>query len=95
RRIPAAEAHRIGLVNEVAPEGKALQRAREVASEIAANGPVAVRAAKRAIDGGFELPIEEGLALEGRCYEETIPTKDRLEALAAFREKRKPVFRGE
>jgi enoyl-CoA hydratase len=95
RRIPAAEAHRMGLVNEVAPEGRALERAREVASEIAANGPVGVRAAKQAIDLGTEMPLAAGLVLEGRCYEETVPTKDRLEALAAFREKRKPVFRGE
>ncbi len=95
RRIPAAEAHRMGLVNEIAPEGRALERAREVASEIAANGPVGVRAAKQAIDLGTEMPLAAGLVLEGRCYEETIPTKDRLEALAAFREKRKPVFRGE
>ncbi|HET6202186.1 MAG TPA: enoyl-CoA hydratase-related protein [Planctomycetota bacterium] len=95
RRIPASEAHRMGLVNEVAAEGRAFERAKEVASAIAANGPVAIRAAKRAIDQGFEVPLAEGLALEGRCYEETIPTKDRLEALAAFREKRKPAFQGE
>ena len=95
RRIPAAEAFRMGLVNEVAPEGRAFDLAREVALGIAANGPVAVRAAKRAIDHGAGMPLEAGLALEARCYEETIPTRDRLEALAAFREKRKPVFRGE
>jgi enoyl-CoA hydratase/carnithine racemase len=93
RRISAEEAHRIGLVHEVAPI--AFDRAREVALEIAANGPVAIRAAKLAVLGGLGLPISQGLALEARCYEETIPTKDRLEALAAFREKRKPVFRGE
>ncbi|MDG2142516.1 MAG: enoyl-CoA hydratase, partial [Planctomycetota bacterium] len=61
---------------------------------IAANGPVAVRAAKAAIDGGSELPQEKGLELEARCYALTLPTSDRLEALAAFSEKRKPVFQG-
>jgi methylglutaconyl-CoA hydratase len=66
----------------------------EVARAISANGPVAVRAAKDAIDHGSELPLEQGLAHEARCYERTLGTQDRLEALAAFAEKRKPVFRG-
>ena len=67
----------------------------EVAEQIASNGPVAVRAAKAAIDQGCELPIHEGLEVEARCYERTLPTQDRLEALAAFAEKRKPAYRGE
>jgi methylglutaconyl-CoA hydratase len=56
---------------------------------------VAVRAAKAAIDQGTEQPLPEGLKTEAACYERVIPTKDRLEALAAFAEKRRPVFRGE
>lgn len=94
RRIDAAEAERIGLVNKIAPEGSLLECAREMAAAIAANGPVAVRAAKEAIDRGCELPLDEGLLVEASCYQKVIPTQDRLEALAAFSEKRPPRFEG-
>jgi enoyl-CoA hydratase/carnithine racemase len=94
RRIDAAEAERIGLVNAVAPEGKLMEAALELAAAIAANGPIAVRAAKRAIDEGCERPLPEGLEIEARCYKETLATRDRLEALAAFAEKRKPRYVG-
>lgn len=95
RRIDAAEAQAVGLVNRVAGEEGVGACARELADAIAANGPVAVRAAKAAIDRGAEVPIEEGLEIEARCYERVLPTRDRLEALAAFAEKREPVYRGE
>ncbi len=95
RRLDAEEAERIGLANRIAPEGALRETALEVANSIAANGPVAVRAAKAAIDQGVEMPQEKGLEFEAKCYERTLTTKDRLEALAAFSEKRKPVFAGE
>lgn len=95
RRIDAAEAESMGLVNRIAPEGQLFEAARELAEQIAANGPVAVRAAKAAIDRGGELPIEQGLEVEAGCYERVLPTQDRLEALAAFAEKRRPTYRGE
>lgn len=94
RRIDAAEAERIGLVNRVAPPGRLRETAIELARSIADNGPVAVRAAKSAIDRGCELPLAEGLAVEASCYERVLPTKDRLEALEAFAEKRKPRYVG-
>jgi len=94
RRIPAEEAERIGLVNRVAPPGRLRETAREVADAIAANGPVAVRAAKDAIDRGLEMPIDQGLEHEARCYERVLGTEDRVEALAAFAEKRPPRYRG-
>ena len=94
RRIGAEEAERIGLVNRVAPEGALRETALEVANAIAANGPVAVRAAKDAIDAGTEMNIDAGLEHEAACYERTLSTEDRLEALAAFSEKRKPVYAG-
>ena len=94
RRLDASEALAIGLVNRIAPEGELMSGALELAAAIAKNGPVAVRAAKRAVDVGCELSLTEGLAVEAGCYEETLPTQDRLEALAAFAEKRPPRFTG-
>jgi enoyl-CoA hydratase/carnithine racemase len=94
RKINAAEAERFGLVNRIAPEGKLMETSLELARQIASNGPVAVRAAKAAIDIGCEQPLAQGLATEARCYERVIPTEDRLEALAAFAEKRKPRYSG-
>jgi enoyl-CoA hydratase/carnithine racemase len=94
KKLGAERAERIGLVNEIAPAGRLLERALELASAIAANGPVAVRAAKRAIDQGSEEPLARGLETEARCYELVLPTEDRLEALRAFAEKRKPRYLG-
>lgn len=94
RRLQADEAEGMGLVNRVATRPELMVVARALADQIAGNGPVAVRAAKQAIDEGLEHPQEKGLEIEAACYAKTIPTQDRLEALAAFAEKRKPVFLG-
>jgi enoyl-CoA hydratase/carnithine racemase len=94
RRIDATEAERIGLVNRVAEPGRLRETALELARSIADNGPVAVRAAKAAIDQGCEEPLARGQEIEARCYGRVLPTQDRLEALAAFAEKRKPKFKG-
>jgi len=94
RKIDAAEAETIGLVNRVASKEGLGKAADELAAAIASNGPVAVRAAKDAIDAGLELPQAEGLEHEARCYERVLGTQDRLEALAAFAEKRPPKYVG-
>jgi len=94
RRIDAAEGERIGLLNRVCERAGLEDAARELAGAIAANGPIAVRAAKDAIDRGVELPMDAALEHEARCYERVLGTEDRLEALAAFAEKRKPRYRG-
>jgi enoyl-CoA hydratase/carnithine racemase len=62
---------------------------------VARNAPVSLRQAKRAIDGGFALPLDEALELEQRMYQDCLGTRDRVEALQAFAEKRQPVFTGE
>ncbi|GMA49183.1 enoyl-CoA hydratase [Alicyclobacillus contaminans] len=94
RRISAETALEIGLVNRVVDADQLLPTARALAEEIAANGPIAVRQAKFAIDRGAEVDLQTGLQLERQAYEAVIPTKDRLEGLAAFAEKRKPNYIG-
>jgi enoyl-CoA hydratase/carnithine racemase len=94
RKLGAVEAERIGLVNRLSEPGALRGAATALAEAIAANGPVAVRAAKDAIDHGVELPQAQGLEHEARCYERVLGTADRLEALAAFAEKRRPRFLG-
>lgn len=94
RRIDAQEALAIGLANKVVPTASLLQEARAMAEAITKNGPVAVRVAKRAIDRGMEMDLASALVFESTCYEITIPTEDRTEGLTAFREKRKPVYKG-
>jgi methylglutaconyl-CoA hydratase len=94
RRIKAEEALEIGLANKVVIHEELLAQANAMGSEIAQNGPIALRAAKKAIDKGIEVDLASGLAFEISCYELTIPTEDRVEGLTAFREKRKPVYKG-
>jgi methylglutaconyl-CoA hydratase len=95
RRIDAAEADCLGLVDRVVPAGGALDAALALAREILPNGPVALRMAKLAVNRGLELDRDSGLAFEQACYAQVIPTVDRLEGLAAFREKRRPRYKGE
>lgn len=95
RRIPAETALAIGLVNRVVPPDHLLSAARELAREISQNGPVAVAQAKFALNYGMEASLGVALPLESKAYEVTIPTRDRMEALNAFSEKRKPAFKGE
>jgi enoyl-CoA hydratase/carnithine racemase len=93
--VTAEVAYEIGIVNRVVPAGKALEESFKIARKIAGNAPVAVRQAKFAINRGMEVDINAGLSMEASAYEICIGTEDRLEALKAFKEKRKPVFRGE
>ncbi|HSD22351.1 MAG TPA: enoyl-CoA hydratase-related protein [Anaeromyxobacter sp.] len=95
RRVSAAEALAIGLVTQLVPAQRLLDEAVELARRIARNAPISLRQAKRAIDGGFHLPLEEALELENQLYQDCLGTKDRVEALRAFAEKRPPVFTGE
>src|SRR5712692_4268369 len=94
RRVDAKEAKAIGLVNHLVPKGQAQAKALEIATTIAANGPVAVRQAKKAINWGSETDLETGMALAIEAYNVTVTTEDRLEGVRAFNEKRKPRFQG-
>jgi enoyl-CoA hydratase/carnithine racemase len=95
RRIDAQEALSIGLVNYVYDAPRLLDECRKLAAMICETGPIAIEQAKYAINKGLETDLQTGLAIESNAYWLTIPTKDRLEGLAAFREKRKPVYLGE
>ena len=77
-------------------EGEAaVDRALELAREISANGPLAVRAAKQAISRAMEFSLEAGLDFERASYEPLLHSKDRVEALEAFKAKRPAQFKGE
>lgn len=94
RRVPAAESLDIGLVNKVVPHEKLIDECLDMAKLICEGGPIAITQAKYAVNYGSEVDLHSGLAIESNAYWVTIPTEDRTEALAAFKEKRKPVFKG-
>jgi methylglutaconyl-CoA hydratase len=94
-RLTAPEALILGLVNQVMPRGESfIHEVMAWAEPILHGAPLAIGAALRAIRGAATRDLAEGLALERSAYEECLASEDRLEALAAFSEKRKPVFRG-
>lgn len=95
QRVEANEAKELGLIEHVVKKEELLHKAREIAGKIAENGPIAVTQAKIAINKGIEVDLQTGLNIEQMAYEMTIPTKDRIEGLTAFREKRKPQYKGE
>lgn len=92
RKITSEQAAAYGLALKTAPN--ALEAAKELAEEILKNAPIALQQAKFAVKQGMNADLQTGLHIERKAYEVTIPTEDRLEALAAFSEKRKPVFKG-
>ena len=99
RTLGGEEAEKIGLVNHCVDQNErgdaAFQKAVDLAREILPNGPLGVKMAKVAINKGMEVDIGSGMAIEEGCYAQVIPTKDRLEGLLAFKEKRKPVYTGQ
>jgi enoyl-CoA hydratase len=94
-RIDAAEALRIGLVDEVVPKGAALERALELAAAIARNAPLAVTAAKRAVTLGTQMSLLDGNRVEATLFSSLAETGDLEEGVRAFFEKRTPNFKAE
>jgi len=94
RRVMAEEALRINLVNHTCERALLIEECMKMGAMICETGPIAIEQAKYAINYGLETDLQTGLAIESSAYWMTIPTEDRLEALAAFGEKRKPVFKG-
>jgi enoyl-CoA hydratase len=93
-RLPASEALRLGLVERVVPPTEVLATALDLARTLAAKAPVALRYAKEAVVKGLELPLAEGLRLEGDLSTLLRTTEDRLEGARAFLEKRTPRWQG-
>jgi len=94
RLVDAAEALDIGLVNKICEPDELLDECQKMAAMIRETGPIAIEQAKYAINYGLETDLYSGLAIESNAYWVCIPTDDRLEGLAAFREKRKPIYKG-
>lgn len=94
KRLKAEEALAFGLVTKVTPRETLIVETENFASLMLANGPIALQQAKFAIKHGMNVDLHTGLNIERKAYEITIPTEDRVEALNAFSEKRKPVFKG-
>ncbi|XP_027811218.1 methylglutaconyl-CoA hydratase, mitochondrial isoform X1 [Marmota monax] len=99
RVLDGQEAKAVGLISHVLEQNQegdaAYRKALGLAREFLPQGPVAMRVAKLAINQGMEVDLVTGLAIEEACYAQTIPTKDRLEGLLAFKEKRPPRYKGE
>ncbi|KIJ07758.1 enoyl-CoA hydratase [Paxillus involutus ATCC 200175] len=96
RMLTAAEALEWGVVDYVSTApSTAFDRALQLAQDIVKNAPLALRAAKQALSRATDLPLETGLDFEKASYDLLLITKDRTEALEAFKAKRPPVFRGE
>ncbi len=94
RRMNAAEARDLGLVNLVASNDTWLEEAMELAGRVAKRPPIAARLAKQAVIAADETSLTAGLETERRLYELAMATEDRVEGMQAFLEKRKPEFRG-
>jgi enoyl-CoA hydratase/carnithine racemase len=94
RKVGIGEAERLGLVDRRGPAGQDGTAARELAAQIAANSPVAIRAAKRALRHGWGVSLETGLDVEDAAWRTAAASPDRREGIAAFAEKRKPVWPG-
>jgi enoyl-CoA hydratase/carnithine racemase len=90
--ISAQQALDWGLVNHIVSPDKLLEKAQNIAELISANGPIAVRQVKRAVDLGMDHPLDEAIKIEIECYNIAVGTEDRREGVRAFNEKRLPKF---
>ena len=93
--IDAQEAYRIGLVNEIVARDNLIPRAEAILNKINANAPTAVKLAIEAANRGLDVSLAEGLNIEASLFTRCFATEDRKEGVAAFREKRKPNFKGQ
>ena len=93
-KLPAAAMAEFGVIDELVPAGTARQRALALAAQIAANSPVGLRSAKRAMRLGLDVDLAAGLEIEDACWRATAFSGDRAEGVRAFVEKRAPRWPG-
>ena len=99
KKFDGKTAFEYGLLNRFNPnkndKNLTFEMSLQLGRDILPNGPIAVRTAKQAINKGLDAnTIDDAMIVEQECYAQILPTKDRWEAMAAFKEKRKPVFTG-
>ncbi len=94
KRISAEEAKEYGIVSSVVHRDELMEASMKLANDMLKNGPLALQQAKFAIKQGLNTDLHTGFKIERKAYEVIIPTEDRVEALAAFNEKRKPNYKG-
>lgn len=90
--VNAEKALQYGIADIVSDD--VMRDAVKLSIRISKNAPVALQAAKKAVNKAMDLPIEEGLKFERECYDMTLHTEDRIEGLMAFKEKRQPNYKG-
>lgn len=93
-RIPAKEMERMGLVNKVVPADKLMDAVNEFIAKIKEKSPIALAAAKEAINASLELGLTDGFKYEAQIFAQLFSTEDQKEGARAFLEKRKPVWKG-
>ena len=94
KAIKADEALRIGLVNAVVPQAELMATAMELANQIAANAPLAVKAAKLCINAEYDMPMDDAIMYESGIFGNCFATEDQKNGMKAFLNKEKPVFCG-
>ncbi|NBW99435.1 hypothetical protein EBR03_07675, partial [bacterium] len=95
KKLTAVEAKDLGILNRVVPASQLMKEAMVWAQKMSESGPIAIQQAKKAILRGREKSWEDALQWEVECYKPCLYSKDRLEGLRAFSEKRKPVYNGD
>jgi enoyl-CoA hydratase/carnithine racemase len=95
RTFDATEAARLGLVNRIVSSADLLEAALALAGELASKPPLTLAAALAAVHRGMDASIDDGLAIEEAAFARIVPTRDAQEGVAAFVEKRQPVFTGQ
>jgi len=94
RKFSAEEAFLDGVVDFLSPDGEVLETAIDLATELMENAPLALRASKESISSGLLLPLKGALEVEKSAYKKTLKSVDRIEALKAFSQKRRPKWSG-
>ena len=92
--IKADEALRIGLVNAVVPQPELMDKAMEIANQIAANAPLAVKAAKLCINSEYDMDVDEAILYENGIFGHCFATEDQKNGMKAFLNKEKVTFEG-